>query len=210
MSAVEPAATVRGHGRRLLLEAARQAFAERGYRGTSTRDIADLAGVTEVMIFRHFGNKANLFQEAVIDPFASFVNDYVADYRSREHGKLSPQEEGRALYYGFLEVLTAERGALFAVTMARQYGELPEAACGQIDEAFDHVTTVLEEIVGTEARERGFTVPDLAASVRTMFGMVLAVALHGDWLGVDRQVTLDEMVEAMTTFSVRGLGVPDD
>jgi AcrR family transcriptional regulator len=209
MSVSGPPAAVRGRGRQLLLEAARQIFAERGYRGTSTRDIAERAGVTEVMIFRHFSNKANLFQEAVVDPFVTFVNKYISDYRSREHGRLSPEEEGRALYSGLLDVLTAERGILFALTVARQYDELPAASGAQVDAAFDHVLTVLEEVVGTEARERGFTVPDLAATVRAMFSMVLSVALHGEWLGIGRRASLPEVIEAMTILSVRGLGVPN-
>lgn len=209
VSATEHPVAVRGRGRQLLLDAAREIFAERGYRGTSTRDIAERAGVTEVMIFRHFSNKAKLFQEAVVDPFVTFVNQYVSDYRSREHGRLSPEDEGRALYSGLLDVLTAERGILFALTVARQYDELPAAACAQVDDAFDHVLSVLEDVVGTEARERGFSVDGLAATVRAMFSMVLSVALHGEWLGVGRQISLTEMIDAMTTFSVRGLGVPE-
>src|ERR1700737_1950714 len=95
--------SVRGRGRQLLLDAARDLFAERGFKGTSTRDIADRAGVSEVMIFRHFGSKSTLFQEAVVQPFTSFMQHYIDDYQSREHGKLSPEEEGRALYSGLFE-----------------------------------------------------------------------------------------------------------
>jgi AcrR family transcriptional regulator len=69
---------VRGDGRRLLLESARALFAERGYAGTSTREIARAASVTEPMIFRHFGSKAKLFEEAVLAPFNTFVSDYIA------------------------------------------------------------------------------------------------------------------------------------
>ncbi|MDT7609129.1 MAG: hypothetical protein QOG96_3632, partial [Pseudonocardiales bacterium] len=43
-SAKPPKPSVHGHGRRLLLAAAGELFAERGYGGTSTRDIADRAG----------------------------------------------------------------------------------------------------------------------------------------------------------------------
>ena len=61
-------ASAHGQGRTLILRAAREAFAAKGFKGTSTRDIAERAQLTEVMIFRHFGTKANLFQEAVITP----------------------------------------------------------------------------------------------------------------------------------------------
>jgi AcrR family transcriptional regulator len=44
-----------------ILQAAGKLFARQGYFGTSTREIAGLAGVSENTLFRHFGNKENLF-----------------------------------------------------------------------------------------------------------------------------------------------------
>jgi AcrR family transcriptional regulator len=88
--------SVHGQGRTLILRAAREVFAEKGFKGTSTRDIAQRAQLIEVMIFRHFGTKANLFQEAVVAPFSEFMDNYISDYRSREHGTLSAQQEGMA------------------------------------------------------------------------------------------------------------------
>ena len=72
--------------RRLLLESARALFAERGYAGTSTREIARAASVTEPMIFRHFGSKAKLFEESVLDPFNTFVSEYIGDWAVRPRG----------------------------------------------------------------------------------------------------------------------------
>jgi AcrR family transcriptional regulator len=40
-----------------ILRAAADLFAERGYKGTTTRAIAERAGVNEVTVFRRFGNK---------------------------------------------------------------------------------------------------------------------------------------------------------
>jgi AcrR family transcriptional regulator len=47
--------------RRQLLEVAAKLFAERGYRGTTTADLASAAGVTEPILYRHFENKLDLF-----------------------------------------------------------------------------------------------------------------------------------------------------
>ena len=200
--------SVRGHGRQLLLDAARGLFAERGFKGASTRDIAERAGVSEVMIFRHFGSKANLFQEAVVEPFTSFMQNYIADYHSREHGKLSPEEEGRALYTGLFKVLRAEREALLALMAARQFDDLPATASAKVDAAFGQVLALLEEVVATEAEERHFSDFDLAPTVRVMFSMVLAAALHGDWMGMGRTVSYDRVLDTMTQLTVRGLRVP--
>lgn len=209
MAAAKAPASVRGRGRQLLLTAARAIFAERGYKGTSTRDIAERAGVTEVMIFRHFGTKANLFQEAVVTPFTSFIEQYLTDYRGRQHGVRSPYDEGLDLYTGLFEVLHGEQEVLLALMAARQFDDLPEAAARQVDQAFAEVLTVIEEVVGTESVERGFSGFDLGPTVRAMFAMVLSVSLHGDWMGLKDAKAYRQVIDAMTTLTVRGLQVPE-
>jgi AcrR family transcriptional regulator len=51
--------------REQILQAAVQVYAEVGYRGATTRRIAAEAGVNEITLFRHFGSKDALLQEAV-------------------------------------------------------------------------------------------------------------------------------------------------
>lgn len=46
-----------------LLEAALGLISQKGYLGTTTREIARTAGVTELTLFRHFGSKERLFEE---------------------------------------------------------------------------------------------------------------------------------------------------
>src|ERR1039457_4107086 len=48
-----------------ILQAAGKLFARQGYYGTSTREIARLADVSENTIFRHFDNKDDLFWSAL-------------------------------------------------------------------------------------------------------------------------------------------------
>ena len=50
-----------------ILQAAIEAFATNGYHGASTRDIAELAGVTDPLLFYHFKTKADLYLAAVRD-----------------------------------------------------------------------------------------------------------------------------------------------
>lgn len=47
-----------------ILEAAREVFALHGSAGATTRRIAEAAGVNEVTLFRHFGSKQSLLEEA--------------------------------------------------------------------------------------------------------------------------------------------------
>lgn len=52
--------------RERLLEAAARVYAQYGYAGTTTRRVAEEAGVNEVTLFRHFGSKERLLAEAVL------------------------------------------------------------------------------------------------------------------------------------------------
>lgn len=51
--------------RTTILNAAAQVFAQHGFRGSTTRRIADAAAVNEVTIFRYFGSKDALLHEAI-------------------------------------------------------------------------------------------------------------------------------------------------
>lgn len=71
-----------------IITAASRLFTEKGYAGTTTRAIAEAAGVNEVTIFRHFGTKENL-AKAIMDQFGGlaiaddlelrFSGDYAQD-----------------------------------------------------------------------------------------------------------------------------------
>ncbi len=55
-----------------LLAATRELLAKKGRRGTTTREIADLAGLNEATLFRHFGHKDALI-EACTDRYCRAV-----------------------------------------------------------------------------------------------------------------------------------------
>lgn len=55
----------RGQARAQLLSAAQALFAERGYDRTTTRDLAEAAGVDAALIARYFGSKAGLYLAAL-------------------------------------------------------------------------------------------------------------------------------------------------
>jgi len=55
-----------------IIEAARPLFALHGFNGTSIRDIADAAGVSEALLYKHFPSKEALYSE--IMEFAEWVS----------------------------------------------------------------------------------------------------------------------------------------
>lgn len=54
-----------------IIDAALQLISEKGYTAATTKAIAELAGVNEVTIFRHFGNKRGILK-AIIEQFSYF------------------------------------------------------------------------------------------------------------------------------------------
>src|SRR3954470_3888140 len=55
-----------GDRRLQIVKVAMRLFSERGFRGTTTKEIAQAAGVSEAIIFRHFATKEDLYT-AIID-----------------------------------------------------------------------------------------------------------------------------------------------
>src|SRR5215510_3924324 len=47
--------------RAAIIKAVRRVFAEKGFHGTTTRELADAAAVSEALLFKHFPNKEALF-----------------------------------------------------------------------------------------------------------------------------------------------------
>jgi TetR/AcrR family transcriptional regulator len=65
-----------------LLDAALEAFSENGFKGTSTRDIAERAGVHHPLITYHFRNKEELWRAAADRTFRQFNRAIIGAYES--------------------------------------------------------------------------------------------------------------------------------
>lgn len=194
--------------RRLLLESARATFAAKGYAGSSTREIAEQAGVSEALLFRHFGTKAQLFQRAILDPFNEFVNGYLEDWRehlSSSVESVEPEVPSRNYVAGLYDLLREHRELIMALVAAHAYevGVAGNGEGGMLSGALDR----LEEVVEAEVSRRGFTGVDIPVAIRATFGMVMAMAVLDDWLFPPgrRRPGRDRIVNEMVAFMVHGL-----
>lgn len=52
--------------RKQIVDSALNLFVEKGYKGTTTQEIAKSAGVSEVTLFRNFDSKKDIFMEGVV------------------------------------------------------------------------------------------------------------------------------------------------
>jgi len=191
----------------LILSSARELFGKWGYGQTSTRAIAEHAGVLEHLIFRRFGSKALLFEQAVFVPFGEKLEAFFETFYSHRRPGVEGTTE-RARYY--LEMLysqlSADRQLWSALVLAVQTDDGELAHLLQSGESpLVMYLERLSELTQTSMDEMGWKV-DAAIATRLTFGFVFALALFGDLLfrpgkRPSRKALLDEM----TTFMVHGL-----
>jgi len=106
----------RGSAPGLIRDAARALFAERGY-GTSTREIAERAGVSHELIFRYFDSKANLFVEAVLNPLLDAVDQLHRSWLTDvSESRATDKEYLRDFVTAFFDFLTDNSAIAQAMT----------------------------------------------------------------------------------------------
>jgi AcrR family transcriptional regulator len=192
----------RGEPRRLLISAASDIFNDRGYAGASTREIADRAGVSETLMFRHFGTKAGLFRDAMVVPFVQFVERFI---KSRQEAIGSGDSEALTReFIGELYDLFRSHRALAALLFAADvHVESELAASGALDE----VRKAIEKLVrlGTiESRARGRTVDRQDLSTRTTIAMIAGMATFGSWFFGSRRPSRNKIVEELVQTIMHG------
>ncbi|HWF53113.1 MAG TPA: helix-turn-helix domain-containing protein [Solirubrobacteraceae bacterium] len=181
--------------RELIIDAARSCFSERGYAGTTTRQVASRAGVVENLIFKHFGSKAALFEAAVIEPFRRAADTFVARAIASEDVP-QPGEAVARQYVEALYDLLEGHGELLLAATADRSGAQP--LLGLMEE--------LERIGTSEMAARDWPGANVKVLARLHFGMVAFNAAFGDALyptGTGAP-TREEVIDEMTAFIVHG------
>jgi AcrR family transcriptional regulator len=189
----------RGEARRLLLDAAKQLFARQDYRRTTTREIAEAAGVSEYLLFRHFGSKAGLFREALVLPFTSFVDDFGKTWETVVPEETSEEQLSRQFVGRLYDVLVDNQGLLLTLVASDGLSEEEADDAGIAD--IRRALRVLGQISAEGMQLRGMraTQPDMPAhsTVAMIVGMV---ALRSTFFGSKppaREAIVDELVQAV-------------
>jgi AcrR family transcriptional regulator len=182
-----------------LLDAARELFARRDYRATTTREIAEAAGVTEYLLFRHFGSKAGLFREALVLPFTSFVDDFGKTWQTVVPEETDESELSRQFVGSLYDILVEHQGLVLSLVASDGLSEEEIESAGFAD--IRRALTLLGQISTEGMRLRGLHSgqPDLPAhsTVAMIVGMV---ALRSTFFGSrppSREAIVDELVQAV-------------
>ena len=184
--------------RSLLLDSARELFRSKGYEATTSREICERAGVAEPLLFSNFGNKAGLFEAAVLAPIVEFVTDYASSWHDVAEEK--PSERVDAFVPGLFEIAQRNRTVLLEALVQRLHRE-----SGEEEDVIDQVAATLNGLQGVSDLERYEDV-DVPAAFAAALGMVLGVALLDDLFfpGGSRHPSRERLVAEMEKFILYG------
>lgn len=196
-----PLMAASGGARAPILDAALRLIAERGYGGTSVRDIAAAAGVQPATLYAHFPSKEHVLLElcrvgheeylkALRDSMLASAADprhQITAFMRAHVGFHATYSMLAVLCNSEMHMLSPELGA--PVFQLRKQGEALIAA-----------------VVQRGADQGVFKVPQLWLATAMIGGAGLRVA---NWYTPQFELSADEVGEVYARFALRVLGVPD-
>jgi AcrR family transcriptional regulator len=214
---MRPTAKLSGEERRAaIIKAVRQVFAEKGFDGTTTRELAEAAGVSEALLFRHFPSKAALFAAMqlsccseqdqglfnrlrALEPSASTLILMVHFLVSRVLGGCTSRTGDVAIQNRLILRSLAEEGEFARLLLGRLVGEdwVPK-----VEECLTAAAAAGDAVEGPVLpRVSGWFAHHLAM-------MILFYSLPSTPV-VDHGVSRDALVEQAVWFTLRGMGLKE-
>ncbi len=192
--------------RHQLLEAALEVFSRQGFNGTTTKEVAAAAGVTEAIIFRHFPSKQALYT-AVLDykaqspEFQEWLAE-VKEYMERSDDEAVLRSVARSILKAYRTDPRYERVLLFAALEGHELG---------LAHNRDLAIPIFELLTDYVARRQGEgAIKQLspAAIVGAIAGMAKNYAMATEMFGYCPNVTDEEAVENFIRILMNGIRPP--
>ncbi len=204
-------ARMAGEERRLqILAVAVGLFSNRGFRGTTTKEIAQAAGVSEAMVFRHFATKEELYA-AILDHKAC------AGGEAFEPEKIAAaaiaRKDDRGVFEALaLEALTHhEHDPEFQRLLLYSALEKHELAEMFFDQFVRRVYMFLGGYIRERQAEGVFVEMDPALIVRSFIGMVMHQSLNNNLWDPKRRllnISNEAAAKHFTDILLRGITSP--
>jgi AcrR family transcriptional regulator len=100
--------SVRSERRARMVSLAGELFAQKGYRATTVREIADAAGILSGSLYHHFDSKESIGDEIL----SGFMNEILADYRAAVAAGGGPRAVLEQIVRSTSDTLSRHRAAL--------------------------------------------------------------------------------------------------
>lgn len=192
--------------RELILAAATREFAVKGYARTTTDDIADAAGVSLSVLFRHYPAKADLFRDALVQPFLESLRAFSAHWEQTYIEPVDEREVMRMFISDFYDHLQGHQEALTALLGAEHTidGDLAE----EVHRQFDQIFRQFGRMGQREAERRGwFPGEPMELNSRILVALITATVAHRQWFLPTgrRRLSREKLVNHITQLMLYGL-----
>jgi AcrR family transcriptional regulator len=179
----------------LILAAAGEAFAKKGYSGARLSAIAEAAGVSKSALFRHFATKEELFSAAALQPFRDFAGHWENFFESAGTEDVTDEQVVMTYVEALVNLVGDHRDAVRAYIF---------------DEAMsqDAMETVMVRLIGIGklfAAERAVDISNLELRVRCAVAMVVSVAAVDGWIHGYGHLSRAEVAREMAIVVHRGV-----
>jgi AcrR family transcriptional regulator len=183
--------------REAILDAARSAFAERGFHKTSLDSVAERAGVSKALLYEHFSSKRELY--------VAMLEMHVHELVERISGAVAGAEPGEPrmragleAFFGFVE----ERRGAWRI-MFRNSDD-PDVSI-RLDRLRDEVAAAIVQLMSEDAVAKGLDFPKMPQMVE-MIAQQLVGAMQSlaDWWDLRRDVPRDDVLQVAMDFAWMG------
>jgi AcrR family transcriptional regulator len=189
-----------GEERRLqILAVAVRLFSERGFRGTTTKEIAQAAGVSEAMVFRHFATKEELYAAILDHKACSGTNFEPAEMAAEAIRRKDDRAVFESLALGALQ--HHEHDPEFQRLLLHSALEKHELAQMFFDEFVRRVYEFLGSYIRERQLEGALVEIDPALVVRAFIGMVMHHSLNNNLWDPKRRLLNISNEEAARNFT---------
>jgi AcrR family transcriptional regulator len=198
-----------------ILRAVRKVFAEKGFRGITSRELAQAAGVSEALLFRHFPSKESLY--AAIQESCCRKEDIenMGDLDAREDStanlvflvRLLVTEMFRAPSNDDPDEVTMRRLFLRSITEDGEFVRLflkglPSQWVRKTEQCLQAAIAAGDAAPGSSPHLLGWFSHHLAA--------MIAIHLLPDTPIVDYGFSRQELIQHTVWFALRGMGLKED
>jgi AcrR family transcriptional regulator len=202
--------------RAAIIQAVRRLFADKGFHGTTTRELAEAAGVSEALLFKHFPNKEALYSAMLLaccpakdaavverlkalEPSASslvILAHWIASHMIEGGG---PDEEEQEIQHRLMLRSLLDDGEFARLVLGR-------AGAGWLTKVEESLKAAVAagEAVASPVR------PRLASWFFEHIAVVVRTRLRPATPVVDYGVSRKQLVEQAVWFALRGMGLTDE
>jgi AcrR family transcriptional regulator len=201
--------------RAAIIKAVQRVFAEKGFDGTTTRELAEAAEVSEALLFKHFPNKEALYSAMqtsccqgkdpvierlrALEPSTSALVTLVHFMFSKKVGTRPTEDDQDAIHMRLMSRSILEDGEFARV-------HLRQMASGWIPK----IEECLKAAVATGDAVNGPVMDSLKGWFCHDLAVILRLHVSPDKPIVDYKVSRQKLIEQAVWFTLRGMGLKEE